>query len=116
MVVKIIKIFNLTTRDFPIKEWQDKWEKEGPISQTAFEYLKSISLPVSTEGGNYLRGRPSNGEIKRWLSKGSVIINGRRPGPEDKINFPIKQLIFFPNGKRRTTFCDYLNEHTLSSA
>lgn len=69
---------------------------------TAFEYLKSLPcLPASKEGRKY--GRPSNSEMRRWLEKGSVIINGVKPSPNDEINPPIKELIFFPKGKNRTT-------------
>jgi hypothetical protein len=45
----------------------------------------------------------SKGERSRMLKNGAVVINGRRPGPKDEINFPIDELIFFPNGERRCT-------------
>lgn len=51
--------------------------------------------------------RPSsvatNSEKKRWLLQRSVIINGITPKPEDEIELPLTSLVFFPNGKRRTT-------------
>ena len=74
---------------------------------TAFEYLKSLPyLPVGLirgkrQGLHY--GRPSNSEIKRWLYSHSVIINGLTPLPNDEIIFPITELIFFPEGERKTT-------------
>ena len=69
---------------------------------TAFEYLKSLPyLPDSKEGRKY--GQPSNSEIRRWLMKKSVIINGIKPLPGDEVNFPIRELIFFPEGKSKTT-------------
>jgi len=74
---------------------------------TAFEYLKAFPyLPVSIVRGHkqgLYFGRPANAEIKRWLLNRAVIINGTRPAPHDEITFPIKELIFFPGGKRITT-------------
>ena len=69
----------------------------------AMEYLKSLPrewLPVNVERGI----KPaSNGDLWRWLNMGAIIINGKTPKPLDEISLPIKELIFFPNGKRRTT-------------
>lgn len=48
--------------------------------------------------------QPTNAEIKRWLDQGAVIINGIRPKAKDRVNFPIRQLVFFPKSfNRRTT-------------
>lgn len=69
---------------------------------TAYEYIKFIPyLPASKEGNKI--GRPSNAEIRRWLEKGSVIINGTTPKPYDKIKFPIIELIFFPSSNLKVT-------------
>ena len=80
---------------------------------TALEYLKEFDyLPVrniqctKVGRGNVLH--PSTSEIKRWLMNGSVIINGVRSKPWDKIQFPIRQLIFFPDSKMGP--CTYFNE------
>ena len=73
----------------------------------ALEYLKSLPrswLPQSREGSK--RGHPSNSELWRWLDKGAVIINTRKPKPNDKIVFPITELIFFPKGNRVTMVGD----------
>jgi len=70
---------------------------------TAIDYLKSLPrdwLPKSVERGIK---PPSNGDLKRWLSMGAVIINNVRPKPMSEISFSVKELIFFPAGKRRTT-------------
>jgi len=67
----------------------------------AIEYVISFPwLPQSREGKKV--GLPSRSEIRRWLKKGSVIINGERPQPSDEIEFPIRELIFFPKGNRVT--------------
>ena len=72
----------------------------------ALEFLKSQEfLPaVLVRGkGKTLFGRPSNSELKRWLLNGSVLINGVKPKPQDIIEYPIRQLIFFPDSKNRCT-------------
>jgi len=63
-------------------------------------------LPGSTEGHC---ARPSRSEVKRWLKKSSVVINGQKPEPTDEIEFPITELVFFPKSKRRkctTIYCE----------
>ena len=73
----------------------------------AIDYLKALKyLPVVLMRGNGREtyGRPSNSEIYRWLKQGSVLVNGTTPKPNDSIEFPIKELVFFPKGKRRITF------------
>lgn len=63
--------------------------------------------------GNLPR-KASNSDIRRWLENGSVLINGVKPKPRDIINFPLEQLIFFPNNpkKRCTQFDDYEDERS----
>lgn len=46
---------------------------------------------------------PSGLELRRWLDQGAVIINGKTPKAAEEVEFPIEQLVFFPNAKRRTT-------------
>ncbi len=62
------------------------------------EHLPHFCLPCGDEG------KPaSRSQIRRWLEAGAVIFNGTRPGPDDVIEFPIEELVFFPKGKRKTT-------------
>lgn len=75
---------------------------------TVFEYIKSLrpALPLSREKpGN--KDNPcsvaSNGEVRRWISDGSVIINGERWQPEEEMPPMVYQLVFFPKSKVRTT-------------
>jgi hypothetical protein len=73
---------------------------------TAFEYLKRLPrdwLPKSLEHGIK---PPSNSELFRWLRDKGIIINGETPSPHDNIEFPIRQLIFFPKSERRTTMAE----------
>jgi hypothetical protein len=47
---------------------------------------------------------PSNGELKGWIRDKAIIVNGKKPNKEDTpIVLPIWELVFFPNGKRKTT-------------
>lgn len=74
-----------------------------PVS--ALDFLKSFPhLPMQMHGNQPVKA--SNAELRRWLESGSVIINGEKPKPKDLVTFPVWQLIFFPNGKRRTTMQD----------
>lgn len=78
----------------------------NPISKmSALDFLKQFPyLPLGKIGkdGRFPL-RPSNSEMFRWLKEGAVIINGKTPGPNDEIEYPITQLIFFPSSKKRRT-------------
>jgi len=69
---------------------------------TAIEFLNSIPhVPMA-----FLGEKPvvaSRSERKRWLASGSVLINGGKPGPNTEIQFPVRELIFFPKSRRRCT-------------
>jgi hypothetical protein len=57
--------------------------------------------PTSKEGSKL--GPPSNSELRRWLDKGSVLVNGEKPKAKDSVEFPIWQLVFFPTSKKHKT-------------
>ena len=69
----------------------------------AIDYLKSLPrnwLPKNLEHGIKA---PSNGALIRWLKNKAIIINGKTPMPQDEIDFPITELVFFPASKKRKT-------------
>lgn len=69
---------------------------------TALQFLKGLPyLPASKERG--MAGRPSSQELRRWLERGCVLINGTYPKFTDEIEFPITQLVFFPNNSKMKT-------------
>ena len=72
---------------------------------TAFEYLKSLPRPYGDISG---KGEASNGQLKRWLKNGSVLINGKYPKPEDEVSF-VWQFVFFPDSNRRTTIFEEIH-------
>jgi hypothetical protein len=69
----------------------------------AMQYLNSLrpAIPFSAEKPCLLM---SNGELRRHVLQGAVLINGETITPEEEIDFPVFSLVFFPNStKRRTT-------------
>ena len=49
-------------------------------------------------------GEASWSEVRRWLQNGAVEVNGKRPKPNDPLEWPVWSLVFFPGSKvRRTT-------------
>lgn len=68
--------------------------KEG----SALEYLLNFPFCPSTQGGF-----ASNAEKRRLLENKAVLINGNRPLPDDEIQFPLTELVFFPNSNKRVT-------------
>lgn len=72
---------------------------------TAFQFIKSIGhVPMQINGNKAVKA--SNSEIRRWLMNRSILINGERPHPDEPVEFPVKQLIFFPTSPRRCTMQD----------
>lgn len=69
---------------------------------TALSYLMDLrpALPMSIE-------KPctgmSNGELKRHILQGGVLINGERVTPTEEIDFPVFSLVFFPKSPARRT-------------
>ena len=69
---------------------------------TALHWLNGLrpAIPLSAE-------RPceqmSNGELKRHMQQGGVLVNGERITADELIDFPVFSLVFFPSGNRRTT-------------
>lgn len=46
----------------------------------------------------------SNGELRRHMQQGGVLVNGEKVTPDEPMDFPVFSLVFFPNSpKRRTT-------------
>ena len=78
-----------------------EWDK-----MRAIDYLKGLPYLPSSKEGRQL-GRPSRSELKRWLRKGSVLINGEYPGVGEEIILPIYQLVFFPSSKSRCTMANW---------
>jgi len=43
---------------------------------------------------------PSNGELRRWIVNGTVKVNGTILKLEDEVEWPIMDLVLFPNNKK----------------
>lgn len=49
-------------------------------------------------------GKVSNPELKRWCVNQSVLLNRRRIKWDDRVDFPVEQLVLFPKRNRVTIF------------
>lgn len=68
----------------------------------ALQWLGSLrpALPFSIEAPC----KPmSNGELRRHIEQGGVLVNGERVGIDEEIDFPVHSLVFFPKSKARRT-------------
>ncbi len=46
----------------------------------------------------------SNGEVRRWMRDGAVLINAKRAMPSDEVDREsVRSLVFFPNSRTRRT-------------
>lgn len=73
---------------------------EGNV-MTNLEFILTLEvIPMSVERPCTI---PSISEIKRWFNNKAIVIGGNRPAFNDTITFPVTELVFFPNGKRKTT-------------
>ena len=69
----------------------------------ALQWLNSLrpALPMSIETPGKLM---SNGELKRHMQQGGVLVNGEKVAPDESIDFSVFSLVFFPkSAARRTT-------------
>lgn len=68
----------------------------------ALTYLNNLrpAIPYSAEKPCSLA---SNGELRRWMDNGSVLINGERVTWNEEIDFPVCSLVFFPKSEKRKT-------------
>jgi hypothetical protein len=75
---------------------------------TALAWLNSLrpALPLSIEQPPTKENpaQPmSNGELKRHMQQGGVLVNGEKVAPDELIDFPVFSLVFFPKAGKRTT-------------
>ena len=69
---------------------------------TALQYLNTLrpAIPMSAE---HPCTQMSNGELRRHIQQGAVLINGERIDPNEPIDFPVFSLVFFPKSNNRKT-------------
>ena len=46
---------------------------------------------------------PSKRQLRQWLEQGAIRVNGKFPEPQNHVNSPITDLVFFPGAKSQTT-------------
>ena len=68
----------------------------------ALAWLNSLrpAIPMSIEAPCKVM---SNGELRRHMQQGGVLISGRRVTPDQEIEFPVTSLVFFPKSTNRKT-------------
>lgn len=57
-------------------------------------------FPIASRERHHF-GKASRSEMKRWCEKGCVDINGVKVKTTDRVQFPIKRLVFFPDNSRQ---------------
>jgi hypothetical protein len=45
----------------------------------------------------------SNGELRRHMQQGGVLVNGEKATPDESIDFPVFSIVFFPKSSNRRT-------------
>ena len=73
---------------------------------TALAWINSLrpALPLSIEqppSKDQPAQQMSNGELKRHMQQGGVLVNGERIAPDELIDFPVFRLVFFPQSATR---------------
>ena len=82
-------------------------ERRGNMN--ALQWLNSLrpALPLSIEqppSKEQPAQQMSNGELKRHMQQGGALVNGEKLAPDERIDFPVFSLVFFPkSATRRTT-------------
>jgi hypothetical protein len=86
------------------QEVKDKEVTGISILEFIWKHFKSI-LPWMNNGD--LPVKMSKSELKRVMDNSGLLFNGRRPNSKDVFDldadFPIKELIWFPNSKEKKT-------------
>ena len=82
-----------------INKQNSQKEAEMKTSETVLEFLFSLrpALPMSRERACT---PTSNSELRRWLRDQAVILNGKRVGANELVDFPVVSLVFFPKSAR----------------
>ena len=68
----------------------------------ALQWLNSLrpAIPMSIETPGKIM---SNGELKRHMNQGGVLVNGEKIASDEAIDFPVFSLVFFPKSPARRT-------------
>ena len=74
----------------------------GRLTMNALQWLNSLrpALPMSVEQPGT---QMSNGELRRHMRQGGVLVNAERVAPDEPIDFPAFSLVFFPKSNTKRT-------------
>ncbi len=69
---------------------------------TVLQWLNNLrpALPMSVEAPH---SAMSNGELRRHMLQGGVLVNAERVTPNEPMDFPVFSLVFFPKSRTRRT-------------
>jgi hypothetical protein len=70
---------------------------------TALQYLRSLNEVCVFQTRERGVGPASNSELARWLKDKAMHINGVALAPADKIPYPVKSVVLFPNSRKKRT-------------
>lgn len=68
---------------------------------TGIQYLRSLHEVCCFQSQERGTGLASGSELARWLKSKSLHVNGIPVGPADKITFPVKSVVLFPNSRKK---------------
>ena len=70
---------------------------------TALDLLQNINRACCGLQSTERPGNASNSELRRWIQKGSFLVNGERlTSPDVKVPTSITQIVLHPKGRRIT--------------
>ena len=72
------------------------------VAMNVIQWLNSLrpAIPMSIEQPGK---QMSNGELRRHLQQGGVLVNSERIAPNEDVDFPVFSLVFFPKSNARRT-------------
>ena len=88
------------------KDWRDEWPVycEAWYGKTWLDFMKFMrdEMFLNNIPDDKNRRPAGNGQFKRWLDSGAILINGSKVKSDGRIEWPITSLVLFPNNEKRT--------------
>lgn len=69
----------------------------------AIHYMRSLHEVCVFQTQEKGVGPATSSELTRWLKSKALHINGKAIAPTDKIPYPIKSVVLFPNSRKKLT-------------
>lgn len=89
------KFTNMSYREM----WNSQFNNPHGDSESVVDFINRVAQPFSMERPC---SRATKSEIRRLCQKGCIQINGEiKSNPIEKLSFPIREVIMFPNNNKR---------------